>query len=388
MRIGVLGANGQVGAEVCLLLSQQAGVEVVPICRNRFGSAFLRYSGLACRHGDPADPEQASRLYGDCELVADFSLASLVPDYRLAQEIHNRLIRNVAQYAKPSAKYIYFSTQSVYGDAHVHQNIVFQDIYGHEKYRCEGLVRNYAAQYGREAYIFRLGHVCGEFQGITRNIREAIAYGPVPVPDLNRASNTVHVVTIVDAILKVANDQAQPGTYDLMNVPQWSWKEVFEYEGGKMGIEPKFQKYIEKKAINPAHFLHITLMRALRGLVESRVARKLSSRLLPILPADWNRRIKAAYSIKSTAAEIAKLHPGQEPMDAVLFKPVVQRFLGTLPPTVELLADPKFNLSDHDKSGCWPEDIPFASAQTETYENAATQWNELTWNSEKEGRKN
>ena len=31
--IGVIGANGQVGAEVCLFLSEMEGIEVVPICR-------------------------------------------------------------------------------------------------------------------------------------------------------------------------------------------------------------------------------------------------------------------------------------------------------------------------------------------------------------------
>ena len=141
MRIGVLGANG---------------VEVVPICRSRLGSAFLRYQGLACRHGQPTDPQQAALLYGDCDVVANFSLASLVPDYRSAKEIHDRLIRNTAQYAAPSAKLIYVSTQSVYGDAHVGQAIVFRDLYGHEKLRCERTVRRQARWSGRSAYIFRL----------------------------------------------------------------------------------------------------------------------------------------------------------------------------------------------------------------------------------------
>ena len=362
MRIGILGANGQVGAEVCLLLSQQAGIDVVPICRSRLGSAFLRFSGVACRHGDPTDPEQSALLYGDCDVVADFSLASLVPDYHVAKQTHNRLIRNVAQYASQSTKMVYFSTQSVYGDAHVHQRIVFRDIYGHEKYRCEKVVRRYATQFGRKAYVFRLGHVCGELQSITRNIRKSIASEAIPVPDLGRASNTVHVATITEAILKVASDQAEPGTFDLMNVPQWSWKDVLQFEGRKIGIEPKFEKCFERTGLGPAQLVRGALMQALRGLVDSRVPRKVSSRLLPMLPTEWNLRIKAAYSEQSAAAEIAKLHCTQEPMEATLYKPVGKRFLEGLTPTAKLLADPRFNLPDHDKGRGWPEDLPFASA--------------------------
>ena len=171
MRIAVLGGNGQVGAEVCLILARQPGVDVIPVCRNRFGSAFLRFHGLACRHGEPTDRERAPALYGDCDVVVVLSLASLVPDYGAARTIHDGLIRNVAECAAPFAKLIYFSTQSVYGDAHVGQRVIFRDLYGHEKYRCEKLARRQARRRGRALYIFRLGHVCGELQGDRKSTR-------------------------------------------------------------------------------------------------------------------------------------------------------------------------------------------------------------------------
>src|SRR5262249_62355175 len=78
-RIAVLGANGQVGAELCLLLARIPGVDVVPICRNRSGSAFLRWKGIHCRHGRAAVAEDARSLFADCDVIVNSALASGTP---------------------------------------------------------------------------------------------------------------------------------------------------------------------------------------------------------------------------------------------------------------------------------------------------------------------
>ena len=350
MRIAVLGANGQVGAELCLLLSRQKKVEVIPVCRNRMGSAFLRFSGLACRHGQLTDSGEAHRLLGDCDVIANLALVSLAPNYREARDLHNKLIGNVAQCTRRSGKHIYFSTMSVYGDARVHQKIVCRDLYGQEKYRCEKVAQVSGKQFGRATYVFRLGHVCGELQGITRQIREKIALHPVHVPDLERASNTVHVATIVDAILKVAAGSVTPGTYDLMNRPQWSWKEVFEYEGRAIGVSPKFAPCSEQAGIDPREFFSRHASRWMAILAGKPLARRAGSRALSLLPSKWLIRLKALYSMKAAAAEITKLFPKHEPMDAVLRKPVGQTFIDALTPTVDLLRQPEFHLSAPDQT--------------------------------------
>ncbi|OAI49812.1 hypothetical protein AYO43_00085 [Nitrospira sp. SCGC AG-212-E16] len=358
MRVAVLGANGQVGAELCLLLSRQEKLEVVPVCRNRMGSAFLRFNGLACRHGQPADPMDAHRLLGDCDVIANLALGSLAHNYRETMELHDNLIRNVAQCTRRSGKHIYFSTMSVYGDRGAHQRMVFQDLYAREKYRCEKAARAAANTYGLDTFIFRLGHVCGEFQGITREIRGRIARDPIHVPDLERASNTVHVATIADAILKVAAGSVMPGTYDLMNRPQWSWKEVFEYEGREIGVSPRFVKYPEKAGMEPRDFFSRNARLGMMMLAGKPLVRRAGSRLLGLLPSDWPQRLKAKYSMKAAAAEIAKLFPRDEPMDAVLRKPVGRTFLDVLTPTVDLLRQPEFHLSVRDQTAAWPEDLP------------------------------
>ncbi len=358
MRVAVLGANGQVGAELCLLLARQEKIEVVPVCRNRMGSAFLRFSGLACRHGDPADPLEAHRLFGDCDVIVNLALVNL-QNYREARELHDNLIGNVARFSRRSGRHIYFSTMSVYGDARMHERMVFPSLYGQEKARCENVAKVAGDKYGLDTVIFRLGHVCGEFQGITREIRDGIAHPPVPVPDLDRASNVVHMATIVDAIVKVASGTVAPGTYDLMNRPQWSWKEVFEHEGRQIGLAPSFAAWPETSDAGFRAILYRGAREGLMALAGNPFARKASTRVLAFLPPEWYRRLKARYSMKAAAADIAKLIPRQEPMDAVLRKPIEGRFLDVLTPTVDLLRQPEFRLSERDVAAVWPVDLPF-----------------------------
>ena len=113
MKIAILGANGQVGAELCLILARQPGVEIVPICRSRMGSAFLRFKGLRCRHGQPSEPHSARQLYGDCDVILNLALVPEGNDARAARRLHRLLISNVAECTKPGAIHIYFSTMSV-----------------------------------------------------------------------------------------------------------------------------------------------------------------------------------------------------------------------------------------------------------------------------------
>src|SRR5262249_55448105 len=156
---------------------------------------------------------------------------------------------------------------------------------------------------------------------------------PISVPDLDRASNTVHVATIIDAILKVAAGAATAGTYDLMNKPQWSWKEVFEYEGRQVGMSPTFTGWSE---IANDGFVGLAYRNATRYMMTAAanpLIRKTGSRIAALFPTEWHRRLKARYSMKAAAAEIAKLFPKREPMEAVLRKPVGWKFLDSLTPT-------------------------------------------------------
>src|SRR5438045_467412 len=108
MKIAVLGANGQVGAEVCLILANHPTVELVPICRNPSGSALLRYYGLPCRHGLPADAKQATALFGDCDVIVNAALGTGTPWQ--VQTTDRSLLANALRYTPKHTRVIFFST--------------------------------------------------------------------------------------------------------------------------------------------------------------------------------------------------------------------------------------------------------------------------------------
>src|SRR5206468_9002391 len=142
-------------------------VDVVPICRNPTGSAFLRFHGVRCRHGLPADPDQAPRLLGDCDVVLNFARSVARP--REALDTNRRLIENSARFSAPGSRILYFSSLEVYRSFKPASAPIWRTAYGVEKLRCEWLGRRAAARHGKDLYVLRLGHVCGELQGITED---------------------------------------------------------------------------------------------------------------------------------------------------------------------------------------------------------------------------
>ena len=46
MKLAVIGANGQVGTELCFLLREN--VDLIPIVRNKLGTIFLKHNGFKC----------------------------------------------------------------------------------------------------------------------------------------------------------------------------------------------------------------------------------------------------------------------------------------------------------------------------------------------------
>jgi uncharacterized protein YbjT (DUF2867 family) len=106
--IAVIGANGQVGTEVCLLLSKIPGVSVIPVVRSKLGAALLERCGVECRIGALSSDSAAKALLEGCDLVADFSLPGgmLFEVRRAIRSNVSRAIRN----APRGAPYVFVSS--------------------------------------------------------------------------------------------------------------------------------------------------------------------------------------------------------------------------------------------------------------------------------------
>lgn len=364
-RIAILGANGQVGAELCLILRNHPEVEMIPICRNPAGSAFLRYSGVAVRHGVPADPAQAPRLLGDCDVVVNLALASGTP--RQIRNTERALVQNAIRFARPNARLIYFSTQNVYGDPSPSARIRWRSSYGRAKLTSEQVFRKAAA--GRDAYVLRLGHVCGELQNITALIRDRIRNQNIIFPHSNGPSNTVYTAAIVDAILKITAGRELPGTYDLMSNPEWTWPQVYEFEARRGSLELHSQ-YLPAPRPSPARsFSSIArsagtwpLRKVARYISRVPTAKQLALRVSAHLSPSFNDRANATWGISQARADIDRLRHLQVTDESMLWLPQGKHFLRNLATTTDLLNDPAYQIPPHDPARQWPQDLPPAGA--------------------------
>ena len=304
-RIAIVGANGQVGAEVSLRLSEVSGVEVVPVVRNVSGSAFLRLNGMDCRHGRIADPAEAKQLIGDCDVVMNFALSmTAVP--RIDRERNRAIVRGIVAGAKPGATIVFASTVMVYAPE---LKVRLPESYGLEKLIAERLLRKLCRRSKRPLFVFRLGHVLGDLQNITRKIQGEIAEGKVALPDEgSKPSNTVFTSTIVEALLQAANGRQSADTYDLITAPQWSWHDVYSHYASQLGVPLALVPGKSSRHANLRGSMH----RTLQYLRRNELLRQHLMFLLAFMPHDVNRRVHLRYLQSRAMTEIGALRQAEK----------------------------------------------------------------------------
>ena len=305
IRIAVIGANGQVGAELCLLLANRPDVELVPVCRTRSGSAFLRWKGIACRHGRAADPADAARLFGDCDIIVNSSLATGSPAQ--IRSIEDSIIDNVFEQSLSRAIIIHFSTQSVYGDPLANRLVRWRNPYGRVKLATERRIARQSKRCRKPAYILRLGHVCGALQEISESIRAQIRQGRVVLPENDHSSNTVHVSAIAGAVQQIIRGDVQPGTYDMMNEPRWSWRQVYEFEAGALHLP--LTPIIASPLRRPSLLVRIVAssVRFASTLAATAPVRNAATKCFAYVPQRLNARAMAWWYARRARAEITAL---------------------------------------------------------------------------------
>lgn len=356
MKVAILGANGQVGAEVCMILRNHENISLVPVCRNRLGSAYLRYQGIACRHGYPTDNIQAKMLLGDCPVVANFALSGGMS--HKVSEVNKRLIRNSIECSPHGSTILYFSTVAVYGDPTLGKWLRWKNSYTKEKLRCERLAIKYGKEFNKKVYVLRLGHVCGQLQNITNLIQEDIINknGTVTLPD--RKSNVVHVSTVADAILKASSDcLGRPGIYDLLNIPQWTWKEIYEFEANNVG----HQAYINHSNNEKTSTVFIKAIDLITHIVKAISSNPVSKECIRsqmvYLPDKINYFLQAIYYKNRAMYEISALNQQTINNNALNWMEMGECQLTALAKTREIIRKKKYSIQNSDLTARWPNDI-------------------------------
>jgi nucleoside-diphosphate-sugar epimerase len=353
LKLAVVGANGQVGAELCLLLAARKDIELIAVCRNRSGSAFLRWQGIACRHGRVADPADAARLLGDCDVVVNSSLAGGSPaQIRRSEDL---IVENIVRHSKNPATVIHFSTQSVYGDPRPNRWIRWRNPYGRAKLATERRLRRAARKAGKATFILRLGHVCGALQEISHGIRDGIAADTVVLPVKDCSSNAVYTAAIVGAVDQIIRRAAKPGTYDLMNSPLWTWREIYEYEATTSRL-PFAARIVESQPASVKSALLRHAVRIAGSLASAQPIRDLFAKLFAYVPDSMNARAMAWWYARRAQMEIASLNTTRAPPEHLSWVVNGSNFFPAEISTRELLRSTTTPCLENHPVKSWPAD--------------------------------
>ena len=233
MKLALIGANGNVGTELCFLLKNDFNLK--PITRNRLGSVFLKHHGFDCTISDISNEHDAKESLSDVDVVVISSYATDVftgSQTRSSQLINEKIIKNSINFSPQNSIIIYFSTIRAFSnkiDATTPKGWT-KSGYDKEKVTLEKILLSESAKRKKKSFGLRLGHVYGNNQPRTRDLKKLLSKSELTVqvkPDTE--SNVVHTVTIKDAILQCLEPNTSSGIYSLVNVPQWTWGNVIDY---------------------------------------------------------------------------------------------------------------------------------------------------------------
>jgi nucleoside-diphosphate-sugar epimerase len=301
MNIAVVGANGQVGRELCIIL-RHWGHNVIPVVRNPWGAAFLRHCGFEVVFASASSSADMKAATADSQLLIISAYADSSDGTTTAAIKANReLVTTVVAASPPSSVLVFFSTVRVIADS-VDPAVKWWEPrppYDQVKTAAEREFLKQCRRFGRKGVALRLGHVIGYNQAKNDRFLAADQIAdPLLCVDGDAASNTVHTATIAEACVACTSTAVTSGCYNLVNKPQWTWREVFRHLSPQSG-EWRFRK---AALAGGARARWSGLIPALWGTVR---------RTLPAakdwLPASTRLRLQAAIKATSARSEIAKL---------------------------------------------------------------------------------
>lgn len=218
----VLGANGQVGSELCLLLSMNTYVRPIAVARSEYSLALLRKLGVDCRVANTE--KEVGDILSSADGVIDLVHPWHVDTRQMRRSITER-VKLVCSAVPVSSPIIYASTMSVY---RLDPDRAKYTIYGSTKLFAERELSRACNRSGHSLHIQRFGQVHGAMQSCSLAVQQQLFEGQqLIVPSI--PSFTVFVSSISEAVELVLRGQVQPGIYTMISDPPWSYKELLEW---------------------------------------------------------------------------------------------------------------------------------------------------------------
>jgi nucleoside-diphosphate-sugar epimerase len=340
LRVAVTGAGGKVGSALVTSLGASGDFEVVAIVRNALGAKTLGPVKAEIRTGSVTDPESSRRMLAGCDAVINCALPKGWP--RTTRRIGDAILNNIAN--APSVRIaVHFSSVAVYGSCVDPRRNSFErprptSDYGIDKLRSEKIAAQLFSRRGIRHYILRLGHVYGPSQWISADVLTKTADPSFSLPfggDI--PSNAVSIYAVIDAIRGMLNDTQPTGLCNLIDSPQSSWRDIYDYHTELLGRPAagsisdaesrawQLRYFAEARA--PLHTVLRAAQATLRSADFSRLAQHIALRRIlygPLLltPSWLEERARQAYVQRKGAAAVRKL-AGAGPAPAFMYAPPV-----------------------------------------------------------------
>ena len=214
--------------------------------------------------------------------------------------------------APPRAPYVFISSTMAFGmpqgASRYRRYLVARTPYSADKRFGERLTRTRGLVDRRPTYILRLGEVHGELQNVSREMLLSARQQRLAVRQSTTSSDTVFSSTIALALAHLAQGMDPPGTYTLLESPEWSRRRLFEFYAAQVGVALNVDEsgHSEQALVGGAVAAVRGLARSLVAFGVSRIsARKdfLTAQFMPFPPA-IERRLKAQHLLRRAVAEV------------------------------------------------------------------------------------
>jgi nucleoside-diphosphate-sugar epimerase len=231
LKVGIVGAAGQVGIALLSGINKGTGISAVGICRNSVSAARVAAQGLDVRTAQTDDPKQLAEVTQDLDALVNCAL----PQYRPSKtSASNRLLARALAEVCAGKHLVHLSSVAVYGDYIGSEKSRFQSpkpdtAYGRQKLQMEVLLRKYARKHSGRCTILRIGHVYGPELRWSESLFDLIQHHRFRLPfDGQQASNAVAISNLVEAVREVLLSMPAAPTLNLTNLPQITWRELFD----------------------------------------------------------------------------------------------------------------------------------------------------------------
>ena len=181
------------------------------------------------------------------------------------------------------------------------------------------------------------------------------------LPENDLASNTVYTVTIVNAIMSVLAGNERPGEYDLTNVPQWTWRQVYSYESDRCGR--LFAPQRVPLPVSQGFLKQIPLRagRTMRRWARTTTVRRTLENWLAIAPAALNERAQASWFKMRAGAEISAISAFPILAPELSWIRLDRHSMTSLKPTANLLSEDPYKDLTANIRNRWPKDLVLAT---------------------------